>query len=59
MTFGYGPHACSGRHLAKASLGVALEVLYGRLADIRVQGLEWRPNPTARFVRSLPAVWAT
>jgi cytochrome P450/2-polyprenyl-3-methyl-5-hydroxy-6-metoxy-1,4-benzoquinol methylase len=30
MTFGHGPHACTGRALAKSTLCIALELLYGR-----------------------------
>jgi cytochrome P450 len=57
MTFGHGTHACTGRALAKVTMCVALEVLYGRLPDLEVGPLRFTPNPNMRNVGSLAARW--
>jgi cholest-4-en-3-one 26-monooxygenase len=38
VTFGRGLHACTGQHLARAEMRVALRALLRRLPDIRVDG---------------------
>lgn len=58
MTFSYGPHVCLGQWLARAAVGIALDVVYRRMPELRVGPLEWASNPNARMVRALPATWA-
>ena len=44
LTFGGGIHYCLGVHLAKAELAVALEVMAGRMPNIRCTGpAPWKP----------------
>ena len=44
LTFGGGIHYCLGVHLAKAELAVALEVMAGRMPNIRRTGpAPWKP----------------
>jgi cytochrome P450 len=43
LTFGIGPHVCLGINLARAELRVAVELLFGRLANLRLD--PDRPGP--------------
>ncbi|GJF34281.1 hypothetical protein KNE206_69810 [Kitasatospora sp. NE20-6] len=36
MSFGHGPHACPGAHLARLEAGIALPALFRRFPDIRL-----------------------
>lgn len=38
LAFGFGPHLCLGRHLARAELKSVLTTLFTRLPDIRISG---------------------
>lgn len=38
VAFGYGPHLCLGRHLARAELKALVTTLFSRLPDMRLAG---------------------
>ncbi|BDH59497.1 cytochrome P450 [Tsukamurella sp. PLM1] len=38
LAFGFGPHLCLGRHLARHELKVMIERLFERLPDLRLAG---------------------
>jgi hypothetical protein len=38
LGFGHGPHRCAGQHLARASIGVAIQALFTRLENPRIVG---------------------
>ncbi len=38
MAFGFGPHLCLGRHLARAELKEVVTRLFARLPDIELSG---------------------
>lgn len=59
LTFSEGPHKCVGRHLAKVTLEVALEVLVSRLEGLRLDGeVEWdRENLPFRAPTGLNIAW--
>ena len=64
MSFGTGPHLCLGMHLARLETRVALNALFDRLPNLRldqdeaqrldahIHGNEMFRNPTA-----LPVIW--
>ena len=42
LGFGHGPHRCVGQHLARATVGVAIHVLFTRLRGVRLADeVEW------------------
>jgi cytochrome P450 len=64
ISFGYGPHMCLGMHLARMETRVALDTLFTRLPDLRldltgddphIHGEIFR-SPTSLPVRLLPPV---
>ena len=59
--FGRGPHYCLGAPLARLEAGIALETLFGRLPNLRLEiaddDLYWRPIPLFRSLASLPVAW--
>lgn len=59
LAFGWGRHSCVGRHLAKLTLEIALEVLVGRLNGLRLAGpIEWdRENLPFRAPLGLRIGW--
>lgn len=59
LTFSDGPHKCVGRHLAKATLQVGLEVLVSRLDGLRLDGeVHWdKENLPFRAPTGLRIAW--
>jgi len=61
MTFGYGPHACVGMHLARRELVCAVRILLERLGNIRLADPdnppEFAPVPYYRGMAELPLVF--
>jgi hypothetical protein len=59
LSFGGGAHYCLGARLARIELETALETLFRRLPNLRIQtdGLQWKPTFTVRGLESLPAAW--
>ena len=56
ITFGFGMKFCPGSHLARAQLGVVLDVVVDRLRGLRaIEAAE----PTGSVLRSVPSVIAT
>jgi cytochrome P450 len=60
LAFGAGPHYCLGASLSVMEAEVALSRLFLAFPDIqldRSKPCAWLPNPTARGLSALPAVW--
>lgn len=60
LAFGHGIHLCVGAHQARTEGRVALEVLTGRLPDMRLEeGMtpEYLPSFWFRGLQRLPVVW--
>lgn len=60
LTFGSGPHRCSGRHLARIELQVMLEELLKRLPTFRADPMkaEGMHGGSVMSIDHLPLVWA-
>lgn len=61
LTFGHGPHICLGMHLARMESAVALQALFDRLPDIRLDPDAEPPKITGVAFRSpgsLPVTFA-
>jgi cytochrome P450 len=57
IAFGFGPHLCAGAHVARLEMAVALEVLVGRVADLRPAehaAPSWNPTGSVRGLATLP-----
>jgi cytochrome P450 len=60
LSFGGGIHYCLGARLARIELEEALEVLFTRLPELSIKGLEsprWNQTLTIRGLEELWAVW--
>jgi cytochrome P450 len=60
LSFGNGIHYCIGARLARMELESALETLFHRLPNLRIDnldGLQWKPTFNLRGLQSLPATW--
>jgi cytochrome P450 len=61
VTFGYGPHACLGQHLARAELQIMLQQLFTRLPgltkDVPANELAWLEGGFGYRVARLPVHW--
>lgn len=52
MSFGHGPHVCLGLHLARQEVRVALDVLFDRFPDMRLDPGDDDPHVHGRVFRS-------
>ncbi|GAA0608918.1 cytochrome P450 [Kutzneria viridogrisea] len=61
VSFGHGPHACPGAHLARLELQVTLEVLVTRFPGLRIavpeNELDWRTGVLLRGLETFPVQW--
>ncbi len=60
VAFGFGPHVCLGQHLARMEMTVALNTLFDRLPDLRLDPNAEPPQITGLMFRSpvkLPVVF--
>ena len=60
VAFGFGPHVCLGQHLARMETTVALNALFDRLPNLRLDPEANDPHITGLVFRSpvsLPVVW--
>lgn len=61
VTFGFGPHQCVGRSLARVELQEALTRLFRRVPDLRLavprESLAYKHNTVVYGVRELPIAW--
>lgn len=58
LAFGKGIHFCVGAHLARTELAIAFKGLFGRLAELRADGLAVRDTIFfARGWANLPVAW--
>lgn len=57
LSFGFGPHGCLGAPLAKEKARIALETLFRRMPDIKLdesREIEWYRNAANRSPITLP-----
>jgi pimeloyl-[acyl-carrier protein] synthase len=58
LGFGHGPHRCVGQHLARASVGVAIQVLFSRLSNIRLAGeVQWNQRTVFHGPADMRITW--
>ncbi|MCA6091396.1 cytochrome P450 [Streptomyces sp. SCA3-4] len=61
VAFGHGPHACTGGHLTRMQLAIAIEVLLERLPGIELaepaESLPWDESTPLRAPARLPVRW--
>jgi cytochrome P450 len=61
VTFGYGPHHCTGAQLARMELQVALRSLLDRCPDLRLAGGDaqprWKVGMVVQGPQALPVAW--
>ena len=61
MSFGHGPHVCLGIHLARVEMRVALNLLFDRLPELRLDPEADDPHIRGQVFRSptsLPVLFA-
>lgn len=56
VAFGFGPHVCLGQHLARLETSVALNTLFDRLPNLRLDPDAEEPYITGLVFRSPPAL---
>ncbi|MGP4110686.1 cytochrome P450 [Streptomyces sp. 4N509B] len=58
LSFTYGPHECPGQDIGRAITGTGIEVLLGRLPDLRLtvepDELRWATSTWSRHLEALP-----
>ena len=62
ISFGHGPHVCLGMHLARVEMRVALNLLFDRLPELRLDPEADDPHIRGQVFRSptsLPVLFAT
>jgi cytochrome P450 len=58
LGFGHGLHRCVGQHLARATIGVAVQVLFTRLHNVRIVGdVEWSEHTVFHGPKHLNLAW--
>ncbi|OKI02586.1 cytochrome [Streptomyces sp. CB02923] len=61
VAFGHGPHACTGGHLTRMQLTIAIQVLLERLPGIELavpaQTVDWDESTPLRAPARLPVRW--
>jgi cytochrome P450 len=58
LGFGHGPHRCVGQHMARLTIGIAIEVLFTRLQDVRLAGdVEWSQHTVFHGPRTMRLAW--
>jgi len=60
LSFGKGIHLCLGAHLARLEIGIVLNQMLDRFADLKITAdtdLDFPPNVSFRGPVSLPATW--
>jgi cytochrome P450 len=58
LGFGHGPHRCVGQHMARATIGVAVQTLFTRLGNVRVVGeVEWNERSVFHGPRTMHLAW--
>ncbi|MEV4435104.1 cytochrome P450 [Streptomyces sp. NPDC049585] len=61
VAFGHGPHACTGAHLTRMQLAIAIQVLLERLPGIELaaaaETLPWDESTPLRAPARLPVRW--
>lgn len=61
VAFGQGNHFCLGAPLARLEARIALQTVFARCPDIRLDpgagAVEWRGNQSLRGLNALPVVW--
>ncbi|WP_129305464.1 cytochrome P450 [Streptomyces sp. L2] len=61
VSFGNGPHYCTGAPLARLQIDLLVDTVVERLPGVRlavpVEGVEWRRKTMIRGPRVLPVVW--
>ena len=61
LSFGHGPHGCLGAHLAMEETQIALETLFRRMPNLRLDDsreIRWYRNAANRGPESLPLVFS-
>jgi cytochrome P450 len=62
LGFGYGPHLCIGLHLARVEIAAAIDLIFDRMPDVRLDPDEPVPPIVGHSFRSptrLPVVFST
>jgi hypothetical protein len=58
LGFGHGPHRCVGQHMARATIAVAVQMLFTRLHDLRILGqVEWNERSVFHGPRRMHLAW--
>ncbi len=60
MSFCHGPHGCLGAHLAREETRIALETLFRRMPDLRLDEsseIQWYRNAGNRGPEALPLIF--
>jgi cytochrome P450 len=61
LSFGHGPHGCLGAPLAMEEAQIALETLFRRMPELRLDGsreIRWYRNAANRGPERLPLVFS-
>ncbi len=60
LSFGHGPHGCLGAHLAREQTRIALDTLFRRFPDLRLdetRPIQWYRNAGNRGPMTLPVLF--